>query len=117
MIYEAIANYFMALSIALIRKLISAVAVCFCNVRYPFPDSHTEGSDYNLIRLHAFKLYYNIVILYSLYQIPSNASVPSSASSNGEQPMPVEDDWKEISSLPSETMLRVLMGRTECSFN
>lgn len=61
MIYEAIANYFMVLSIALIRKLISVVAVCFCNVRYPFPDSHTEGSDYNLI--HVYMLSNYIIIL------------------------------------------------------
>lgn len=52
MIYEAIANYFMELSIALIEKLISAIAMCLCNVRYPFPYSHIEGSDYNLIHVY-----------------------------------------------------------------
>lgn len=52
MICEAIANYFMELSIALTRKFIRAVAVCWCNVRYHFPHSRIEGSDYNLIHVH-----------------------------------------------------------------
>lgn len=53
-------------------------------------------------------------MIYSLYQLPSYASMPLSASPNEGQSMPMEDDWKEIPPPSSETIPRVLMGRITC---
>jgi len=58
MIYEAIPNYFTKLSIDLIRKLISAIAVYLCNIRRcPLPYLHIKGSDYNYMHVYIFSNY------------------------------------------------------------